>query len=351
MEGAVVRPAIILAVLIFAAGAAGAESFTRGDEDPGPATATVAHPLRGPAVIVPPEAAPGDIVRVVVTGAGVQTLDLANEEQRVVARASRIAIKMTAAVELGVFLLGIDSTVVPGGYRVAGRDAEGGLLFERDLVIVHRDFRTEEIALTPALTSLRADPDPVKDEESRVLSGLLFSRDPQAVFHPGALAWPLSEETRRTSLYGDRRLFLYSDGRRARSIHYGLDFAAPVGTPVTSSGRGVVRMARERIVTGWTVVIEHLPGVYSLYYHLDEISVDEGQMVAEGEHIGTVGATGLATGPHLHWEIRVGGVAVSPEATTARPLIADLLSQADAVAREPEFTREVTTPAGTPAAP
>ena len=82
-----------------------------------------------------------------------------------------------------------------------------------------------------------------------------------------------------------------------------------------------MRMARSRIVTGDTVVIEHLPGVYSLYYHLDEIFVEEGEEIAVEALIGTVGSTGLATGPHLHWEIRVAGVPVSPEDATKQALL------------------------------
>ena len=80
-------------------------------------------------------------------------------------------------------------------------------------------------------------------------------------------------------------------------------------------------MASERIITGFTVVIEHLPGLYSLYYHLDSLSVREGQRVSQGDRIGTVGSTGLATGPHLHWEVRSAGVAVDPDLLVKRPLI------------------------------
>ena len=72
-------------------------------------------------------------------------------------------------------------------------------------------------------------------------------------------------------------------------------------------------MAENRISTGYSIVIEHLPGLYSLYYHLSELKVEEGQMVKQGELIGKSGATGLATGPHLHWEIRLNGSAVVPE--------------------------------------
>ena len=72
-------------------------------------------------------------------------------------------------------------------------------------------------------------------------------------------------------------------------------------------------MAENRISTGWSVVIEHLPGLYSLYYHCSELNVKEGDMVKQNQLIAKSGATGLATGPHLHWEIRLNGSAVVPE--------------------------------------
>ena len=69
------------------------------------------------------------------------------------------------------------------------------------------------------------------------------------------------------------------------------------------------------------MAIEHLPGVYSLYYHLSRIMVREGQHVAAGAVLGTVGSTGLATGPHLHWELRAGGVAIDPDTAVDVPLV------------------------------
>jgi murein DD-endopeptidase MepM/ murein hydrolase activator NlpD len=82
-----------------------------------------------------------------------------------------------------------------------------------------------------------------------------------------------------------------------------------------------VVLARYRIVTGNSVILEHLPGVYSIYYHLDSIAVSEGTLAAAGTVLGSSGATGLATGPHLHWEIRVSGENADPDAFTARPLL------------------------------
>lgn len=65
--------------------------------------------------------------------------------------------------------------------------------------------------------------------------------------------------------------------------------------------------------TGWSVVIEHLPGLYSLYYHLKSLNVKENDYVKAGEKIGLSGSTGLATGPHLHWEVRLNMAALKPE--------------------------------------
>jgi murein DD-endopeptidase MepM/ murein hydrolase activator NlpD len=95
----------------------------------------------------------------------------------------------------------------------------------------------------------------------------------------------------------------------------------PTGTEVRACAAGGVVLARERIVTGNTVILEHLPGVYSLYYHMDSIAVSEGLVVEEGALLGESGSTGLATGPHLHWEIRVSGENADPDVFLSRPLI------------------------------
>ena len=80
-------------------------------------------------------------------------------------------------------------------------------------------------------------------------------------------------------------------------------------------------LAAERIVTGNTVVVEMLPGLFSLYFHLSEIDVKPGDIVEQGQVIGKVGMTGFATGPHLHWEIEALGVPVDPDALVAGPIL------------------------------
>jgi murein DD-endopeptidase MepM/ murein hydrolase activator NlpD len=74
-------------------------------------------------------------------------------------------------------------------------------------------------------------------------------------------------------------------------------------------------------MTGNTIIIEMLPGLYSLYFHLSEIDVKQGDVVGQGDLIGKVGMTGFATGPHLHWEIDALGVPVDPDALTAKPIL------------------------------
>ena len=105
------------------------------------------------------------------------------------------------------------------------------------------------------------------------------------------------------------------------SIHTGIDYGVPKGAAVRACASGKVALARSRIVTGNSVVLEHLPGVYSLSYHLDSIKVSKGDLVDAGVLLGLSGATGLATGPHLHWEIRVSGEYSDPDAFMRRAVL------------------------------
>lgn len=98
----------------------------------------------------------------------------------------------------------------------------------------------------------------------------------------------------------------------ASGAHTGLDFAAPAGTPVVASSGGRVTQAGHAGPYGNLVVIDHA-GVTTHYAHLNSITVSVDDDVSAGHQIGTVGATGNATGPHLHFEVRVGGAVQNPE--------------------------------------
>jgi len=96
-------------------------------------------------------------------------------------------------------------------------------------------------------------------------------------------------------------------------FHYGMDFAAAIGTEVFATGVGVVKAADRETGYGNTVVIDHGFGYESYYAHLSRISVQVGQKVNRGDVIGHVGSTGTSTAPHLHYEVSKNGVKVNPQ--------------------------------------
>lgn len=182
----------------------------------------------------------------------------------------------------------------------------------RSLPVSAPQWPTETIRLDERNTGIRTDQSEERRAQIDKLNAILFSAQEDAPRFTGPYQKPVDSE-RITSGFGDRREFVYSGGGSDISAHYGLDFGVPTGTPVRAAGSGRVVMAENRISTGWSVVLEHLPGLYSLYYHLDELLCAAGDTVTAGSIIGKSGATGLATGPHLHWEFRLNGEAVSPD--------------------------------------
>ncbi|MDY7098202.1 MAG: M23 family metallopeptidase [Pseudomonadota bacterium] len=99
-------------------------------------------------------------------------------------------------------------------------------------------------------------------------------------------------------------------GRRAR--HKGIDLAAPTGTPVYATADGMVKRAHYSRTYGLVIYLDHGSSLETRYAHLSKLNVADGQPVRKGDLIGFVGSTGRSTGPHLHYEVRVDGLAVNP---------------------------------------
>jgi murein DD-endopeptidase MepM/ murein hydrolase activator NlpD len=268
--------------------------------------------------IIPENPRPGEPVTVAVNAGGIKSAALLAEGKRL-ARSAFFTIPAEGeAPSFMAAVLAVPSTAKPGNALICFEGA-GGIVSEIPLSIGEREFVSEVIELTPSLTAIRTEPDPQKTTEAEQLWAIL-NRAGSGVYCMGVFRAPVTS-TRRTSFFGDRRVFKYSNGTSDTSIHAGVDYGVPRGTQVFACGSGRVVLARFRIVTGNSVIIEHLPGVYSLYYHLDKIEVSEGAMVGAGTLLGLSGATGLATGPHLHWEIRVSGENTDPDAFIARPIL------------------------------
>jgi len=224
--------------------------------------------------------------------------------------------------DMWVALVGLPGWSTPREYTLTLNAAAGprSYLLLQPFTVTDRKFFSERIPLSAELTDMVTVPDAQKREESRILATVLATAHPDAMFETGELIVPIPGG-RRSSGYGDRREYDYSDGSKGYSVHLGVDIASPTGTPVPACGRGRVVFAETRILTGNTVVIEHLPGLFSVYYHMASIAVKPGDIVEKAQVIGAVGMTGFATGPHLHWEVEDIGVAVDPDALVQGPLL------------------------------
>jgi murein DD-endopeptidase MepM/ murein hydrolase activator NlpD len=156
----------------------------------------------------------------------------------------------------------------------------------------------------PTLRRIREEAKALEERFARVTRPVLW----QVPFLP-----PVEEY--RPENFGSRRVI----NGEPRMPHAGVDLRLPEGTPVRAIADGVVAFAGEQFFGGRSVVIDHGGGVFSLYYHMKENLVAEGRRVSRGERIGAVGATGRATGPHLHFGVRVPGGRVDPSLLFAFP--------------------------------
>jgi murein DD-endopeptidase MepM/ murein hydrolase activator NlpD len=116
-------------------------------------------------------------------------------------------------------------------------------------------------------------------------------------------------EGRVSSEFGVHRVL----NGQPRSFHKGIDYAAPIGTPIRAAQHGVVVEVGDYYYTGNTVVIDHGQTFKTIYCHLNSIDINKGDIVAKGEHIGKVGKTGRASGPHLHFGVSLNNARISPE--------------------------------------
>lgn len=167
-----------------------------------------------------------------------------------------------------------------------------------------REFPVQAITIPPDRTGL-LDPE-IVEAERELLRPIYETVTPRRLWD-GPFLVPAEGTT--STQFGARRSY---NGGPATGYHGGTDIAAPEGTPVYASAPGMVAFSDDLQVRGKVIIIDHGAGLYSTYFHLSSREVDAGDEVAAGDKIGEIGNTGLSTGPHLHWELRVHNVIVDP---------------------------------------
>jgi len=201
-------------------------------------------------------------------------------------------------------LVPVENLTEPGRYEIVAGD--GDRAQRHTVTVVSNNLPVQKIWLDEKTNSLKA----TEEEKKQVRQALRVMSDEQR-WH-GTFDYPC--KGRKSSPFGVKRSY---NGAPVSSYHKGIDIAVPRGTPVLAPADGKVVLtgyeANRFHVHGNTVVIDHGQGLQTIYLHLHAIDVDTGDTVKKGEAIGTVGSTGISTGPHLHWGTYLYGTSVDPE--------------------------------------
>ena len=208
-------------------------------------------------------------------------------------------------------VVGIDLDTKPGAqpWRLAVLEPGHEPRSLRGRLTIHRrDFPVQRLTLPRAMVDLDPETERRAVAEGERLATLYRTLTPERLWR-GAFVRPVAGAEPPTG-FGARRII----NGQPRAPHSGADYAAARGTPVVAVNGGRVALVAEFFFPGRLVALDHGLGVYTLYFHLDSVAVTEGEPVDRGQVLGTVGATGRATGPHLHFGAVVGAAYVDPVA-------------------------------------
>lgn len=181
-------------------------------------------------------------------------------------------------------------------------------LVRRILTIAKREYDIQRIdGLPPAkVTPPKHEWERIRQETAMVKRARLRD-DPRTDFL-GGFIWPAQGKI--SGVYGSQRI-LNGEPRRP---HFGVDIAAPVGTPVYAPADGIVTLAHpDMYYSGGTLILDHGHRLSSSFLHLNRLLVKEGQRVKQGEPIAEIGATGRVTGPHVDWRINLRDARLDPQ--------------------------------------
>jgi murein DD-endopeptidase MepM/ murein hydrolase activator NlpD len=178
---------------------------------------------------------------------------------------------------------------------------------ETPLTVRSAGYPREQIHL-PAAVSERLANNAAEVQREREMVNAIWPQVSAERLWSGRFILPA--QGRISSDFGTIRSY---DGGPYDSFHEGLDIANVTGTPIVAAARGRVVLAEpDLLVRGGAVIIDHGQGIHTGYWHQSAVLVHAGEMVEQGQIIGRIGAKGMVTGPHLHWDVRVGPTNVQP---------------------------------------
>lgn len=246
---------------------------------------------------------PGEVVRVEVT------CRCGSMVPRVMTPSGELALFRVSPESVTVSqwqgLLGLDLDVPAGPWPITVYGAEATAPPQTiTLVVKEKAFATRQLRVAPNFVEPSVAEVERITREAATLDALFRTSTPRA--WRGPFVAPVA--ARATSNFGTRSVY----NGEPRSPHAGVDFSSPTGTRIVAPGDGRVVLVDDLFFTGKTVVIDHGLGLVSLFAHLSSTAVRVSDVVEGGTLVGQVGATGRATGPHLHWGVRLNGARVDP---------------------------------------
>ena len=208
-------------------------------------------------------------------------------------------------------LLGLDLEAKPGllGWRIAAHEpGRAPRLAEGSVAVWRRDFSVQRLTLPTGMVDLDPEAERRALSETERMQTVYRAVTPERLWR-GAFTRPVAGTEPGTG-FGSRRVI----NGKPRSPHTGIDYAVDRGTPVVAVNSGRVALLGDFFFPGRLVILDHGLGLYTLYFHLDTVTVGDDERVERGQTIGTVGSTGRATGPHLHFGAHMGGARIDPAA-------------------------------------
>lgn len=248
------------------------------------------------------KAYPGDVLRAdLKASSAIERLDI-------FLAGHRIMFRSTVGLERWSGLVGIDLETKPGEHTLKGTVTLAGgqtVGVEQDFRILPKTFPVQRIRVDEKFVTLDREAERRVAEETKKLQAIWKSSSPERLWR-GRFILPVASDM--TTGFGRRRIV----NNQARSPHAGVDLKAGSGRPIRASNGGRVVLAEDLFFSGKTVAVDHGLGLYTYYAHCSRMLVQPGEIVKRGQAIAEVGATGRATGPHLHWACRLNEARVNP---------------------------------------